>query len=444
MKKKPVSIEDLNSGQVSAISAMFDFMRSQARFFLLEGSAGTGKSTCIQFFAKHLAKELGRPIRIALTAPTNKATGVLRNLQNAIGGDCECVTIYSLLGLKLMSDKPVRNVGALGENRAENYDLVVVDEGSMIGQKTPEIPMGLWEHMNETSAEHGTKFIVMADRYQLPPVGQSLSPVFGIQHGAKLTQVERHDNQILTLCTHIRDLIDQERRMTTFTSDYDEQGGVYVMTHRPYMDYMKKGFTSDSYSENPDKFRALAWRNDTVADYNEAIREAMYEDRAQESPFLPGERIVACQPVSPLHKGENEFYMPTDAEGEVVSDLVVPHPTYPMLTCHCLTIEPDYGSTVTAYALHADSAKEYERLSGKLADNARAKKASWAEFWKLKESIHDIRPGHAITSHRSQGSTFETVFVDVPDLMANRNSWEAMRCLYVACSRPSRILVLRK
>jgi exodeoxyribonuclease-5 len=444
MKKKPVSIEDLNTGQTSAISAMFDYMRTAEKFFLLEGSAGTGKSTCIQFFARHVAKELGRPIRIALTAPTNKATGVLRNLQNAIGGDCECVTIYSLLGLKLMNDKPVRGVGALGENKAEQYDLVVVDEGSMVGRKKEENEMGLWEHMNQAALYHGTKFIIMADRYQLPPIGQSLSPVFDITNGARLTEVMRHDNQILTLCTRIRDLIDEEKRLTVFTSDYDDQGGVYTMTHKHYLEQMKQGFTSDSYQENPDKFRALAWRNDTVSGYNDQIRHAMYDEAAEQSPFLTGERIVACQPVAPLIKEENEFYMATDAEGEVVSNRVVSHPTYPMLTCHCLTIEPDYGPTATAYALHEESKREYEKLAARLSDNARAKKASWAEFWKLKESIHDIRPGHAITSHRSQGSTFETVFVDVPDLMANRNTWEAMRCLYVACSRPSRILVLRK
>ena len=35
-----------------------------------------------------------------------------------------------------------------------------------------------------------------------------------------------------------------------------------------------------------------------------------------------------------------------------------------------------------------------------------------AEYWELKEVFADIRYCHAITAHRSQGSTYEEVWVD--------------------------------
>ena len=60
----------------------------------------------------------------------------------------------------------------------------------------------------------------------------------------------------------------------------------------------------------------------------------------------------------------------------------------------------------------------------------------------------DIDYGFAITSHKSQGSTYNTVFVDVNDMVYDKyghpytNQDELLRRLYVACSRPSTELFL--
>ena len=79
-----------------------------------------------------------------------------------------------------------------------------------------------------------------------------------------------------------------------------------------------------------------------------------------------------------------------------------------------------------------------------MSKQAKQKKISWGGFWALKnEFMHDVRPCHAITAHRSQGSTYRSVFVDVEDILSNYNTTEALRCLYVACTRASDILVLK-
>ena len=60
----------------------------------------------------------------------------------------------------------------------------------------------------------------------------------------------------------------------------------------------------------------------------------------------------------------------------------------------------------------------------------------------------DIDYGFAITSHRAQGSTYKTVFVDVNDMIYDKNGKpytdraELLRRLYVACSRASHELIL--
>jgi ATP-dependent exoDNAse (exonuclease V) alpha subunit len=53
------------------------------------------------------------------------------------------------------------------------------------------------------------------------------------------------------------------------------------------------------------------------------------------------------------------------------------------------------------------------------------RKAAWREFFTFKdEAFADLRPIHATTVHRSQGSTYEKVFVDLSDI--GRNTTGAM------------------
>ena len=60
----------------------------------------------------------------------------------------------------------------------------------------------------------------------------------------------------------------------------------------------------------------------------------------------------------------------------------------------------------------------------------------------------DIDYAFAITSHKSQGSTYDNVFVDLNDMIYNSNGMmyanyeETLRRLYVACSRARKELVL--
>ena len=50
--------------------------------------------------------------------------------------------------------------------------------------------------------------------------------------------------------------------------------------------------------------------------------------------------------------------------------------------------------------------------------------------------------GYAITVHKSQGSTFKNVFIDIMDIFENRNQTERLKCLYTAITRSSNSLEL--
>ena len=118
----------LNPEQAQAVSAMEAFLRSDDSFFVLKGTAGTGKTFCI--------KELIPRIRgrLVFTAPTNKATKVLRDSIASEDYKPDCRTIYSLLGLRLEANGEVKEL----TSPEDPFDLtkflaVVLDEALFEG-----------------------------------------------------------------------------------------------------------------------------------------------------------------------------------------------------------------------------------------------------------------------------------------------------------------------
>ena len=97
--------------------------------------------------------------------------------------------------------------------------------------------------------------------------------------------------------------------------------------------------------------------------------------------------------------------------------------------------------------------------------NSSVRSSRWKEYYKFKESCllltniinrqgttefsRDLDYGFALTAHKSQGSTFDTVFVDVNDIIYDKNGnpytnvEEINRRLYVSCSRCKNKLYLK-
>ena len=48
--------------------------------------------------------------------------------------------------------------------------------------------------------------------------------------------------------------------------------------------------------------------------------------------------------------------------------------------------------------------------------------------------------GYCITVHKSQGSTFVNVYIDLDDIFSNNNEEETMKCIYTAITRTSNTL----
>jgi ATP-dependent exoDNAse (exonuclease V) alpha subunit len=102
-----------------------------------------------------------------------------------------------------------------------------------------------------------------------------------------------------------------------------------------------------------------------------------------------------------------------------------------------LTVLNDEGRERLIRVLH-----EHSQAPFKVMLDAYSGEKRWREFWELKNLFADVNYAYCLTIHKSQGSTFQNVFVDVPNALTNRNVRERNQLLYVAMTRASKRLFL--
>jgi len=80
----------------------------------------------------------------------------------------------------------------------------------------------------------------------------------------------------------------------------------------------------------------------------------------------------------------------------------------------------------------------------KTAKTGYEKKIKWTEYYNLKEKYASIKFNYSSTVHKLQGSTYDTVFIDIRKMQSlykysnNREKEFLYRLLYVAVTRASK------
>ncbi|MDJ0704313.1 MAG: AAA family ATPase [Leptolyngbyaceae cyanobacterium MO_188.B28] len=420
----------LSQAQWVALQQLEQFAHGGEKLYLLTGYAGTGKTTLLQALITRL-REQGDKRDIVLTAFSNKATKVLNLMASRWGLEVDCMTCCKLLGLRPVIDeqtgtqvfRPERHQ----DSQIDRYDLVVVDECSMINEE-------MWGLLVQAvSSLYGrTQLLFVGDPAQLPPVGERESPCFRqIFHRSDLTEVVRYGGAIALLAEDIRRNLERPH-FPRFQNDVnpDLTTGSFVTRRQPWEKLLIRAFTSQAYREDPDQVRALAYTNRRVNQLNQMIRAAIYGAAAPR--FVRGERLMANTPCVEA----DAILLQTSAECEVLD--VAEGQAGPWAVWQ-LDVETEEKQYRTLRVLHEKSRTDFQlRLQG-FADEKR-----WLEFWELKELFHDVSYAYSLTIHKSQGSTFQDVFVDLPNMMVNRNVVERNQLCYVAFTRAANRLFLRQ
>lgn len=428
----------LNNDQESAVEWILKkLLEEPDRYMTLIGAGGTGKTFCIMTAVEMLQKA---GMKVLLTAPTNKAVKQLEKAAREYGlvlDEVDFSTIHSALGLAMLPNEDQKFAVRAGRGVIEVFDVIVVDEASMMPRKA------LFEHLVPDCEEGNTKVVFMGDDLQLPPPREPISPVFKEFPQFRLEHNERQkEGQLLTVNGMLRTAMMGNKPFKAPELDGDQ------ITEIKAADFLKQVVAAFDKDTDLDSQRVLAWTNKRVQTVNNAIRNKLYGKDCD--PYIEGERVVTGGPIK---DDEGHIVLGTDEECtvyHVADDYVEDESTGETYRTIRLVLDPLYeAGKVIAQVLHEDSVEAFEARKEALANAARKAEKSdarrlWAQFWSFKETFADVRYCYCITIHRSQGSTFDRVFVDVKDILRNNNRIERQRLLYVGYSRPRSQLWVNK
>lgn len=202
--------------------------------FLLEGEAGTGKTSTIMYLFKY--PEF-RAMSICFSASTNKALSVMMDklnisddptdvLHDEICEDDEDIhnkrdfkTIFRLT-------KSKTSISSCGETIFEmataqdiefDYDIIVIDEVSMIEKKQLEQIMCAITTQNKNITGRHTILIFMGDMGQLPPVGEDISMIFDGKFQMRYALQKWVLREIMRSHDNLTDLSRQTRQLIPFS-----------------------------------------------------------------------------------------------------------------------------------------------------------------------------------------------------------------------------------
>jgi exodeoxyribonuclease-5 len=477
----------LTPGQQTAYDALTAFLMGKTEHTLavLEGHAGTGKTFLVSRLLSALT-QLDMDYHIAIAAPTNKAVRVLKDKLLEAGATiaafgetesrirrrrpepgCTCRSIHAFLGLKLKEqENGQQDATPDGESTLRDYDIVVIDECSMLDE-------GLFKKI---TLERGqARILFVGDPAQLPPVknkGVALSPAFDrVDYKLRLSEVVRQakDNPIIRLSIALRQMIERNYRAEAVT---------LIEALPPVADGPKAALVSGDRQtlidywlyqqiECPDSdVRIIAYTNDRVQYYNQAIHQALYNDQNPALLFVPGERVIVhtqCEALKiidarpPLRQ---YGVLITSEELTVEAVSADPHPLYPHIAANTVYLRDDFGGHWLVYIVldalaHAAEVNAHfdiwrqRKTQAEATGNPRerdqlkeqAKNAS-GKGWALKKAFAPLRHAYAITAHKSQGSTFDCALVDFSDLAKMPDAFSFNRALYVAATRSREFLAI--
>lgn len=405
----------LTRSQEKARARILHAFMEGRRGAILKAEAGTGKT----FLVGKLLKELiDNGFSVCATAPTNKAVGVL---EKKIPNCCAAKTTYKLLNLRVAYSQEnwlETVITKNDESLDEKYDFVVIDECSMIDETILHYLFRM---------ENSPFLLFVGDPAQLPPVQSrsNLSPVFALTDLETITMTEvvrqKADSPILSLASAVRH--STQRFLPFSVRDYAKGNGLEVV--------------SKNDSRDLSGIPILAWRNERVRQYNRGFHALNYPD--QDIPFCVGESVIFNKPYN---MGEVSIYNGEECKITQVREGM--HPYFRHVEVWKLTLKKEDGEHVAYTAMDERIIEnKLQELHSKWVNckSESGKEMILQEAILWRESFASISLSYAITVHKSQGSTFDTVLVDLQDLAGNRTE-QYNQLLYTAITRPSESLLL--
>ena len=434
--------------QKKIIEKLSEWLSSEEheRIFLLNGYAGTGKTTIIAAFVAAL-KELG--IKPILLAPTGRAAKVLTRYSGE--------TAYTI-HKKIYRERSIADIDSkfsLDYNR-EKEAIFIVDEASMLSAHAAEGALFGTGNLLDDLIQYvrtGKKcrLMLVGDDAQLPPVGDDFSPAldphellpYGDVEYGTMDEVVRQsqDSGILFNATMLRCML--ENRIYEIPK--------FDLTHPDFRRVEGSELLEmlqDCYDRyGRDETIVITRSNKRANRYNEGIRR--YNLSAEEE-IESGDMLMIVK--NNYHYAERDEKSPMSfvANGDVARlkrirryedfygfrfiDAVLQFPDYDdyemevKVLLDTLSSESPSLTREQSLKLFYEVEKDYEDI-----------KAKGKRYRAIRENPHfnamQVKFAYAVTCHKAQGGQWKAVFIDRCIFGDEPMSKDMLRWLYTAITR---------
>jgi exodeoxyribonuclease-5 len=431
---------------------------------------------------------------LVAVASAGEDEGLRSRVREAPAMGCTLKSIHSFLGLQMKElDNGKQEAHKARDSNISDYHLLIIDEASMLSEDLFGRVMLEREHC---------RVLFVGDPAQLPPINGhgALSPVFhsgrvGLQ--VRLSEVVRQaaDNPIIKLSMQLRALIEADVRADPLTLlqclPAVETGPKAALLAGTPDDLVT--FFLDERAVNPDSdVRIIAYTNSRVLDYNRRIHRALYGE-TRDKVFVPGEPVIIHTQGNALMYCGRDYWVYAGADNDVdkwfdggdrpcdesngwkpvwesqrlitseeltvLKCEVAAHPFYPEIHANRVLMKNALGEIFEGYVPIFQSQLDQqvdalfrewrglkmraEQASGVEHDVLKEKAADASgQGWALRRSFLNLRHAYALTTHKSQGSSFDCALVDFTDLSKMPDAFEFNRALYVAVTRSREFLAL--
>lgn len=391
----------LTADQQNAYSEIITLLTTPRKDLVVSGFAGVGKTTLVNTFLEEwpqfvaLSGGTYKDLEVYLTATTNKAADAL---SSATGR--ETSTIHQLLGLRVKNTGYRQSVLIDTGKEVPSDCLIVIDESSFIDDD-------LLKKIRQKTKY--CKVLFLGDPCQLKPVGSDDTPVFTAGFPtAYLTQIVRQsdDSPIQKLSRALRDHVDGAPMPKAGVD------GINIF-HMP-QDEFNASLIQDCRVGAGNSVRALAWTNQVAIGYNEMVANAL----SGSSEIKLGDTAVVNKQV------QKRGYYKLNTDSTVFVTGVGKW-------------ELDGNGIVSRLV---EVGRIELRQAQNQADTITLIKQAYADgniayATDLENHYVDLRLMYASTVNKSQGSTYDTVYIDLNDIGKCRDQDQVRRMLYVAVSR---------
>lgn len=453
-----------NKEQQSAIINAVAFLKHNTdptQYYVIEGKAGTGKTT----IAKEILKEF-EDEQIYVAAVSHKAKGVIKNSFGEDTRGKKFFSIASLLGMKGINNNDTQTTKFQVGLKVPLLDnppaLLVIDEASMITEDVLKKIIDI-----NSSLSRPFQMLFLGDIGQIQPIRDEQSEfyrthkdllnkksdIFNSKHKSKLiTRVRQGEaNPILPYADYFWENSQKENPELNPTQHIvrnnqitDKGSLLFSNSEAEVLNSVIKAVKNAVEKGLTNHVKIVTYHVKEKTELNQKIHEALF---GKDSDYSKGDMLILNSPydlpdVNATMENSSEIQIKSIQDTDV--DEFGVHTLYLETNGTAYTRTGNEQKDCVIQVVSRNDIGLYNQKLQELASHAKRqtnrvlKKQAWGDFWEYKGRYADVDFGYAITAHKSQGSTYDIVVVDEKDIMGTTatSNQEKSELIYTALTRP--------